>query len=90
MFSGNLIFLVIIIFLVVFIFYKREMVSKVFSLNVESSANKFQEQLEEAADLVIQRLEERINYLEDVLEIADAKILNLDEKIRKINLKDCV
>lgn len=61
------------------------MVSKVFSLNVESSANKFQEQLEEAADLVIQRLEERINYLEDVLEIADAKILNLDEKIRKIN-----
>ena len=58
------------------------MLLKIFSLNVASSANKFQEQLEEAADAVIQRLEDRISYLEDVLATADAKITSLDEKIR--------
>lgn len=82
MFSGSLIFVLIIIFLVIFIFYKREMLLKVFSLNVASSANQFQNQLEEAADAVIQRLEERISYLEDVLETVDKKIISLDEKIK--------
>jgi hypothetical protein len=85
MFSSNLIFVLIIIFLVIFIFYKREMLLKVFSLNIASSANQFQEQLEEAADVVIQRLEERISYLEDILETADAKIMSLNEKIRIAN-----
>lgn len=82
MFSGSLIFVLIIIFLIIFIFYKREMLLKVFSLNVASSANQFQEQLEEAADVVIQRLEERISYLEDVLATVDKKIISLDEKIK--------
>jgi nitrogen fixation/metabolism regulation signal transduction histidine kinase len=85
MFSGSLIFVLIIIFLIIFIFYKREMLLKVFSLNVASSANQFQEQLEEVADGVIQRLEERISYLEDVLETVDAKIISLDEKMKAAN-----
>jgi TolA-binding protein len=85
MFSSNLIFVLIIIFLAIFIFYKREMLLKIFSLNVASSANKFQEQLEEAAEVVIQRLEERISYLEGVIETADARIMSLDEKIKIAN-----
>jgi hypothetical protein len=57
------------------------MLVKVFSLNVASSANQFQEQIENTADIVIQRLEERICHLESVLEAADAKIMSLDKKI---------
>ncbi|MDF2636155.1 MAG: hypothetical protein K0R78_3029 [Pelosinus sp.] len=57
------------------------MLVKVFSLNVATSANQFQEQIENAADIVIQRLEERIRHLENILEVADAKIISLDQKI---------
>lgn len=85
MFSSILIFVLIVIFLGILIFYKREMLLNVFSLNVASSANKFQEQLEEAADVIIQRLEERIIYLEEMLETADLKIIGLDEKIKIVN-----
>lgn len=57
------------------------MLVKVFSLNAASSANQFQEQIEQTADIVIQSLEERIRHLESILEVADAKIMSLDKKI---------
>lgn len=57
------------------------MLVKVFSLNAASSANQFQEQIEQTADIVIQSLEERIRHLESILEVADAKIVSLDKKI---------
>lgn len=57
------------------------MLVKVFSLNTASSANQFQEQIEQTADIVIQSLEERIRHLESILEVADAKIISLDKKI---------
>jgi hypothetical protein len=81
MVSNLFIFVLMIIFLILFVFYKRDMLVKVFSLNVASSANQFQEQIENTADIVIQRLEERICHLESVLEAADAKIMSLDKKI---------
>lgn len=81
MFSSILISIIVIIFLVLFIFYKRDMLIKVFSLNLTTSANQFQEQIEETADIVIHRLEEQIIHLEELLVEADIKIKNLDNKI---------
>lgn len=66
-------------------FYKRDMLIKMFSIDVTSSANRFQEQLEQTADIVIKRLEEQIVHLENLLEEANEKIGKLDEKIQLAN-----
>lgn len=66
-------------------FYKRDMLIKMFSIDVTSSANQFQQQLEQTADLVIKRLEEQIVRLEYLLEEANEKITNLDSKIQIAN-----
>lgn len=86
MFSSILISIIVIVFLVVLIFYKKEMLIKVLSLNFTSSANQFQERIEETADIVIQRLEEQIIHLEELLVAADIKIKNLDDKIHTAKL----
>lgn len=85
MLSSVLVSILVIIFVILFIFYKRNMLLQVFSLNMKSSANQLQEEFEKTADLVIQRLEERIKHLEELLETADTSILLLDEKIRDAN-----
>lgn len=66
-------------------FYKRDMLIKMFSIDVTSSANQFQEQLEQTADIVVKRLEEQIVHLEELLEEANQKIAQLDEKIQIVN-----
>ncbi|EIW18183.1 MULTISPECIES: hypothetical protein [Pelosinus] len=81
MFSNLFIVVLVIIFLIVFVLYKRQMLLNLFSLTVASSATQFQEQIEETADVVIQRLEEKIRCLEDILLAADVKIAGLDKKI---------
>lgn len=81
MFSNLFVIALVIIFLVIFVFYKRQMIVKMFSLNVASSTGQFQEQIEETAEFVIQRLEEKIRHLEELLAEADIKIAKLDARI---------
>ncbi|MBC8016270.1 MAG: hypothetical protein H7X79_11075 [Sporomusaceae bacterium] len=76
---------ILFICIVVFAFYKREMLVKMFSIDVTSSANHFQQQLEQTADIVIKRLEEQIIHLEYLLVEANEKIASLDEKIQAAN-----
>lgn len=71
--------------MIVFAFYKRDMLVKMFSIDVTSSANRFQQQLEQTADIVIKRLEEQIIHLEYLLEEANEKITSLDQKIQDAN-----
>jgi len=82
MLTGLIIMVVLILFLVVFAVYKRDMVTKMFSLRVDDQANLFQEQLEQTADKVISRLEEQITHLELLLEEADNKIVLLNDRIQ--------
>ena len=50
--------------------------------NLEQAANQIQLQIEEVADAVIGRMENRINHLEMLIAEADEKINELDEKIQ--------
>ena len=84
MFS-NVIIVVVFMLLVVFIFYKRDMLKQIFSPDVGRSTNRFEEQLEKTADHIIERLEEQMSHLEYLLEEANEKIINLDNKIRTAN-----
>ena len=61
------------------------MLIKMFSIDVASSANQFQQQLEQTADIVINRLEEQIIQLEYLLEEANEKMISLDHKIQAAN-----
>lgn len=81
MMSSSIIIIILFLFLLFFMFYKRDMLIKMFSIDVTSSANQFQEQLEETADLVIKRLEDQISHFEALLEEANSKNTNLDNKI---------
>lgn len=85
MLTGLIIMVVLILFLVVFAVYKRDMVTKMFSLRVDDQANLFQEQLEQTADKVISRLEEQITHLELLLEEADNKIALLNDRIQAVD-----
>lgn len=76
---------VLLICIAFFAFYKKEMLIKMFSIDVTSSANQFQQQLEKTADIVIKRLEDQITHLEYLLEEANEKIISLDEKIQAAN-----
>lgn len=82
MLTGLIIMVVLILFFIVFAVYKRDMVTKMFSLRVDDQANLFQEQLEQTADRVISRLEEQITHLELLLEEADNKIALLNDRIQ--------
>jgi len=81
MFSSSIIVIGFIL-LALFIFYKRDMLMQMFFRDVTSPANRFQEQLEQTADIVIKRLEEQITHLEFLLEEANEKIISLDNKIQ--------
>ncbi len=85
MFSSIVVVIIVFVFLLFFMFYKRDMLIKMFSIDVTSSANRFQQQLEQTADIVIKRLEDQISHLEYLLDEANEKILSLDEKIQLAN-----
>ncbi|CUH96117.1 hypothetical protein P22_2205 [Propionispora sp. 2/2-37] len=72
-----------LLFFVFFVFYKRELLLRLFSINAQKPANEFQERLEQTADDVIQRLEEKIIYLHSLLQEADRKIALLEMKLRE-------
>ena len=82
MYSSAIIVIISILFFLFLAIYKRDMLIKAFSLNMDSSANQLQEQLEQTANLAVKRLEEQISHLEYLLEEATEKMELLDEKLR--------
>lgn len=71
-----------LILILLLVFYKRELLIKMFSVNITSPTSQFQAQLEQTGDLVIKRLEEKIIELEYLLEEANKKMISLDYKIQ--------
>ena len=85
MLNSMIIFVVVILFFVFFIIHKRDMLIKMFSLNASMPAGEFQAQLDKTADAAVKRLETQIAHLELLLEEADAKIGQLDEKLKAVD-----
>jgi len=81
MLNSMIIFVVVILFFVFFIIHKRDMLIKMFSLNASMPAGEFQAQLDKTADAAVKRLA----HLELLLEEADAKIGQLDEKLKAVD-----
>jgi hypothetical protein len=86
MLTGIIVFIILILFFVFFIIHKRDMLSKMFSLNASFPAGELQEQLERTADTVIRRLETQIAHLELLLDEADTKMAILDEKLNAADI----
>jgi hypothetical protein len=78
----SLLALALIVFLII---YKKEMIVKMFTLNMSSSANEFTQQLEQTADVIIKRLEEEAAQLELLLEEAESKIGMLSQQVEHAN-----
>jgi hypothetical protein len=81
MLTGMIVFVVIILFFVFFVVYKRDMIARMFTLNAATPAGEFQQELERTADAAIRRLETQISHLEYLLDEADARIAELDAKL---------
>ena len=83
MFTGLIVTLLIFLFIIFFIFYKKDMLIRIFSLKLEEPTVQFQNQLQETADAVIDRLETQITHLEYLLEEADKRIDILNRQIEQ-------
>lgn len=81
MLTAIIFFSVIVLCLLFFIFYKRDMLARLLSLNTSVPAKELEEQLERTADMVIKQLENHIGHLELLLEEADGKMALLDQKL---------
>lgn len=81
MLTGMIVFVVIILFFVFFVVYKRDMIVRMFTLNAATTAGEFQQELERTADAAIRRLETQIAHLEYLLDEADARIAELDSRL---------
>jgi hypothetical protein len=79
-----IVLLMVIIFIVV---YKRQMLLKMFSLNIASMADEFRTQMEVTADQAVKKLENQMAQLEYLLEEADAKILTLENRLQQAEQK---
>ena len=80
--STSIIAIVLLLFIVLFAIYKRDMITKMFSLNVDASRVQFQQELEQTADAIIKRLEDQNAHLEYLLQEADVKLDLLDQRIQ--------
>lgn len=72
-----------LLFGIFFIFYKRRMLIKMFSLNIETMADEFRVAMISTADDAVKKLEFQMSQLEYLLEEADAKILALENQLRQ-------
>lgn len=81
--GSTMVTIAVLLFFVFFIFYKRDLVMRLFSVEAQTPANELQERLERTADNVIWRLEEKIAYLEALLKEADQKIELLESKVAR-------
>lgn len=82
MLTALIVIIVIVLFFAVFVFYKRNMIGKMFSLHLVDDRSQFQQELEQTADRAIMRLEEQMMQLELLLGEADAKLKLLDQRIQ--------
>ncbi len=85
MFSSITISLIALIFLIIFILYKRNLLSGILPNNSAAMTNQFKEQLEQTADAVLAQLENKIVHLETLLNEADFRIVELEKRIKAID-----
>lgn len=79
--AGGILSIIIILFGVFFVVYKRKMLIEVFSLNMQTATVEFQEQLEAVGADVVGQLEEKMSHLEFLLAEAEDRNLQLEEKL---------
>lgn len=77
-------FFFILIVMVIVIIRRQLEKNKVSANGFDQSATRLQLQLEEAADIIIARMENHVNHLEFLIEEADTKIVELDHRIKTI------
>ncbi|MDF2858926.1 MAG: hypothetical protein K0Q87_4777 [Neobacillus sp.] len=77
-------FFFILIVMVVVIIRRQLEKNKLSANSFDQSATRLQLQLEEAADVIIARMENHVNHLEFLIEEADNKIVELDHRIKTI------
>jgi hypothetical protein len=74
-----------ILIVMVFVIIRRQLEkNKVSTNSFDQSAARLQLQLEEAADVIIARMENHVDHLEFLIEEADTKIIELDHHIKKM------
>ena len=83
--TGVIVSLVAVLLLVFLLVYKKEMIIKMFMLNISAPANEFTQQLEQSADSIIRRLENEAAELELLLEEAESKIGMLSQQVEHAN-----
>lgn len=86
MLSSIIVSLMALIFLIIFILYKRKNFPRILLSNdAEVSTKQFSRQLQQTADSVIAQLEGRISRLESLLAEADNKIFELEERLKVVD-----
>lgn len=74
-----------ILIVMVFVIIRRQFEKNKLSTHMfDHSAMRLQLQLEEAADVIIERMENHVNHLEYLIEEADVRISELDHRIKMI------
>lgn len=73
--------IVIFLFFVFFVYYKRDMLIRLFTLQASAPSNELHEQLNKTADTIIKRLETEISHLEYLLVEAEAKTALLEKQL---------
>lgn len=85
MLTGITVSLLAIVLLVFLLLYKKGMIIKTFTLDMNAPAKEFSQQLEQTADTIIRRLEEEANQLELLLDEAESKIGMLSQQVEHAN-----
>jgi hypothetical protein len=85
MLSSIIVSLGALIFLALFILYKRKLASQIMPERLAIETNQFQQQLQQTADTVIAQLEAKISELEALLETADSKIIELEVQLKAVD-----
>lgn len=85
MFTGVIVLLAAVLSIVLLFLYKKEMIIKMFTLNIAAPASEFTEQLEQTAEAIIRRLEDEAAELEILLEEAETKIGMLSQQVEHAN-----
>ncbi|MGI6093279.1 MAG: DUF6115 domain-containing protein [Negativicutes bacterium] len=85
MLSSITVSLIALICIIIFILYKRNLLSRMLPDNSAVMTNQFKEQLEQTADTVLAQLETKIAHLEALLNEADSRIFELEKRLRAID-----
>lgn len=74
-----------VLLLIFLLVYKKEMIMKMFALNVSAPANEFTQQIERTADSAVKRLEGEAEKIEHLLDEAEEKIRILSRQVEYAN-----